>query len=148
MRPEKHSMQHWNRSMIKVYGAVRLADIEASQPAEWNISGATHVRVMLPASSASELNMQERGFFWADRTLKVSISLARCPVDLTKAVRLPVEKIDSHKKDLLRIACASFPYDRRFHVLPTCDDAVASMVLKEWVDSLDDVLACFSVKKL
>ena len=77
MRPEKHSMQHWNRSMIKVYGAVRLADIEASQPAEWNISGATHVRVMLPASSASELNMQERGFFWADRTLKVSISLAR-----------------------------------------------------------------------
>ena len=29
MRPEKHSMQHWNRSMIKVYGAVRLADIEA-----------------------------------------------------------------------------------------------------------------------
>ena len=96
MRPEKHSMQHWNRSMIKVYGAVRIADIEASQPAEWNISGATHVRVMLPASSASELNMQERGFFWADRTLKVSISLARCPVDLTKAVRLPVEKIDSH----------------------------------------------------
>ena len=148
MRPEKHSIQHWNRSMIKVYGAVRLADIEASQPAEWNISGATHVRVMLPASSASELNMQERGFFWADRTLKVSISLARCPVDLTKAVRLPVEKIDGHKKDLLRIACASFPYDRRFHVLPTCDDAVASMVLKEWVDSLDDVLACFFHEKI
>lgn len=134
--------------MIRSYGTIRLVDIEDVQPAEWDISGATHVRVRLPATPANELAMQKRGFFWADRTLKVSISLARCSVDLVKAIRLPVKKIDDHKEELLRIACASFSYDRRFHVLPVCDVSVASLVLKEWVESLDDVLACFFREKI
>lgn len=132
--------------MIKVWGSIRLADIESAQPADWDFTGATHVRVRLPATATNEIEMQRRGFFWADRTLKASISLARCPVDPAKAMRLPVEKLektDGHREDLLRIACASFPYDRRFHVLPDCDASIAALVLKDWVEALDDVLACF-----
>lgn len=128
--------------MIRAWGSVRLADIEAAAPASWDISGATHVRVTLPALAEYEVEMQKRGFFWADRTLKASISLARCPIDFAKAARLPVEKTKEHREEILRIASSSFPYDRRFHVLPACNASVAALVLKEWVDALEDVLVC------
>lgn len=128
--------------MLKVYGSVRLADREASQPEEWDFSGATHARVQLPSEPAHELEMQRRGFMFADRTLKASISLARCKVELEKFIRLPIVETSAYREDIFRIACSSFTADRRFHITPACDAGLASLVLREWVDKLDKAFMC------
>lgn len=84
-------MPRWKNIMIRQYGsAVRLADIEAAELANWDVTGATHVRVVLAANPVAELAMQRRGFVLADRTLKTSIILGRCTVDLDRLIRLPV----------------------------------------------------------
>ncbi len=131
--------------MIKAYGSVRLADIEAARPGEWDFSGATHARVQLPSEPDHELEMQRRGFVFADRTLKASISLGRCKVEkveLEKLIRLPIVETPAYREDIFRIACSSFTADRRFHILPACDADIASLVLREWVDALGSVLVC------
>ena len=129
--------------MIRRYGpVVRLADIEAVEPADWDVTGATHVRVVLAANPATELAMQRRGFILADRTLKTSISLGRCTVDLGRLIRLPVVETAQYKEDILHIACASFTADRRFHITPDCNPEIAAYVLREWVETLDETLVC------
>lgn len=128
--------------MIRNYGTVRLFDAEASEPEDWDISGATHARIVLDACPAHEMEMQRRGFLFADRTLKTSISLTRCPVDLDRMIRLTLVETNDYKQDILRIACASFVDDRRFHVAPDCDPTLAAIVLREWVEELDAVLVC------
>ena len=131
--------------MIKAYGSVRLADIEAARPGEWDFSGATHARVQLPSEPDHELEMQRRGFVFADRTLKASISLGRCKVEkveLEKLIRLPIVETPAYREDIFLIACSSFTADRRFHILPACDADIASLVLREWVDALGSVLVC------
>ena len=133
--------------MIKEYGSVRLLDIEASAPAVWDFSGVTHVRAVLDAGPAAEMEMQRRGFFFADRTLKVSISLSRLPDGLDRMIRLPVVETNGYRQDILRIACAAFTDDRRFHIRPDCDPELAGLVLREWVDGLDEVLVCLFREK-
>lgn len=129
--------------MIEEYGPVRLFNVEASVPCEWNFSGATHARVVLDADVATEVEMQRRGFILADRTLKTSISLARCADSLDKKIRLPLLETKEYKQDILRIASVSFTDDRRFHIIPDCSPVLAAMVLETWVKALDDVLLCF-----
>ena len=128
--------------MIRPYGPVRLADIEAAEPADWDFTGATHARVVLAANPAAILAMQRRGFMFADRTLKTSISLGRCTADLDRLIRLPVVETAQYKEDILRIACASFSEDRRFHIAPECNPELAAYVLKEWVEALEETLVC------
>ncbi len=135
-------MLSWRNIMIKEYGSVRLFNAEASVPEEWDFSGATHAKVVLDADAATEVEMQRRGFIFADRTLKTSISLARCADDLDKKVRLPLLETKEYKQDILRIACSSFADDRRFHIVPDCSPTLAAFVLEEWVEALDDVLVC------
>lgn len=133
--------------MIKKYGEIRLLDIEADVPAEWEFSGASHVRAVLNALPASEVEMQRRGFVLADRTLKVSISLSRLPEGMDRMIRLPVVETKQYREDILRIANDCFTEDRRFHVTPDCNGHVAAMVLQEWVEALDDVLVCLFREK-
>lgn len=129
--------------MIKEYGPIRLFDAEAASPQAWDFADATHAKIILDSRPSSVVAMQQQGFLFADRTLKTSISLARCTVELDRMVRLPLAETREHRQDILRIACASFVDDRRFHITPHCDPAVAAMVLEEWVRELDDVLVCF-----
>jgi len=128
--------------MIKRYGHIVLADIQADKPGSWDFQEASHVRIQLPASPSSVVAMQEAGFLWADRTLKTSIVLSRCDADLGRMIRLPVIETPDFKDDVFRIACASFSYDRRFHIEPVCSASTAALVLREWVDKLGDVLVC------
>ncbi len=128
--------------MIKEYGPIRLFHAEAASPTVWDFSGATHARIILDSRSTSIVAMQQQGFLFADRTLKTSISLARCTAPLDKLIRLPITETDGYRQDILRIACASFVDDRRFHITPHCDPTVAEIVLKEWVQKLEDVLVC------
>ena len=128
--------------MIKVYGDISLADIVAEKPDNWDITDATHVRVQLPSSASFGIKMQKAGFLFADRTIKTSISLSKCPLNLEKMLRLPIVENSAYKADILRIACASFVSDRRFHITPDCNADIAAHVLGTWVNELEDVLVC------
>lgn len=128
--------------MIKYYGTISLADVQAEKPEHWDFREASHARVQLPASPENVMAMQEEGFLWADRTLKTSIVLSRCMADLDRMIRLPVVATTDFKDDIYRIACSSFIYDRRFHIEPACSASTAALVLREWVDELGEVLIC------
>lgn len=128
--------------MLKKYGDISLMDITVSQPEEWNFEGADCARIEIPSNSNFEVQMQDKGFYWADRTLKVSISLAKLSENLEKYLRLPIEETTDYKKDILRIAVNSFTYDRRFHIAPQCNEEVSEKVLNVWVNALDKVLVC------
>ncbi len=128
--------------MIKDYGPIAVAEISAENPADWDFGGATHARVELPAAKHL-IAMQKAGFFWVDRTIEASISLAKCPLDLAKAIRLPVVATTAYKEDILRLACASFNFDRRFHLGYEYCLELASLVLRCWVEALGETLVCF-----
>lgn len=128
--------------MLKRYDHIILADIEDSSPQDWPVDvTATHMRVTLPANSAAEIEMQRRGFLWADRTLKASVSLSKLK-DVCGGGGLSVVETADYKKEILEIAASSFETDRRFHLTPDCCPAVARRVLEEWVNKLDKVLVC------
>ena len=93
--------------------------------------------IVAPTDAANEIRMQRNGFFFADRTVKTTIGLSKIAVDLDRFIRLPIIETMDFKDDVLRIAVASFAYDRRFHVLPDCSTDVSSVVLKKWVEELD-----------
>lgn len=128
--------------MLEQYGDIRLLNIQAAAPEVWNMTGADAVRIELPTNAASELEMYQKGFYLADRTIGVSISLAKLPENLDRYVRLPIVETDAYKEDILRIATQAFVYDRRFHILPVCNPAIAEKVLKKWVEELDKTLIC------
>lgn len=93
--------------------------------------------IVAPTDAANEIRMQRNGFFFADRTVKTTIGLSKIAVDLDRFIRLPIIETMDFKDDVLRIAVASFAYDRRFHVLPDYSTDVSSVVLKKWVEELD-----------
>lgn len=95
--------------------------------------------IVAPADAANEIRMQRDGFFFVDRTVKTTISLSKIAVDLERFIRLPIVETAEYKNDILRIAVASFVYDRRFHIKPDLNAEVAAEVLKQWVGDLDTV---------
>lgn len=95
--------------------------------------------IVAPADAANEIRMQRDGFFFVDRTVKTTISLSKIAVDLDRFIRLPIVETAEYKNDILRIAVASFAYDRRFHIKPDLNAEVAAGVLKQWVGELDKV---------
>lgn len=95
--------------------------------------------IVAPTHPANEIRMQRDGFFFVDRTVKTTISLSKIAVDLDRFIRLPIVETAEYKNDILRIAVASFAYDRRFHIKPDLNAEVAAGVLKQWVGELDKV---------
>ena len=118
--------------MIETYGDIVVTNEEAQ-------ANATVCRIIESADAANEIVRQRNGFFFADRTMKTTISLSKIAVDLDRFIRLPIIETAEYKADVLRIAVASFAYDRRFHVLPDCSRDVSGVVLKKWVEELDTV---------
>ena len=118
--------------MTETYGGITVANEETD-------ANATVCRVIESADAANEISRQRNGFFFADRTMKTTISLSKIAVDLDRFIRLPIIETTAYKDDILRIAVASFGYDRRFHVLPDCSTDVSGVVLKKWVAELDTV---------
>ena len=116
--------------MIETYGNIVVANEETD-------ANATVCRIVESAGAANEIARQKNGFFFADRTVKTTIGLSKIAVDLDRFIRLPIVETTEYKDDILRIAVASFGYDRRFHVLPDCSTDVSGVVLKRWVDELD-----------
>ena len=134
--------------MLKKYGHILVADYVATDIQEWDSLGAQYLRVELPTSAENEIQMQQKGFYFTDRTLKTSISLQKCPLDLNKFLRLPIEETTAYKDEIFQIAQNSFAYDRRFHFAPLCSREIASAVLQTYVQDLDKVLVALFKDKL
>ena len=113
----------------KRYGSVCLLNIECTEPWEWDEGDATHVRVCLPAARENQRIMRDRGFEFADRTLGVSLNLRRSCLDFKAMVRLKPELVRGKKEEILEIAKASFPTDRRFQVAPDYDERLSQEIL-------------------
>ena len=129
------------------YGDIFLAEEVGATPAEWNFGEATHARVVLPSCADTEIEMQRRGFVFADRTLKVSIPLSKVTMDLKRFQRMPIVETKDYQEEIFRIAHESFTRDRRFHVVPKCDQDVSAIVLRQWIDELDPTFVCLYHEK-
>lgn len=109
-----------------------------SSPEELKTYDFPITKISMPSSSENEVIMQENGFFFVDRTLRVSISLKKLKLELNEIVRCNIEKATSSDyDDILRIASGSFKYDRRFNLKPHYSSEIAYSFLKAKVNSLD-----------
>ncbi len=125
------------------FGECRLADICATGVEDWDLGEATHVRVSLPATVRNQVEMQARGYLLADRTLGASVPLKRPKVDFAALRRLPAQRSDGHAREILQIARAGFPEDRRFHLAPLCDDPqLFERILQDFLGNLRQPLVC------
>jgi len=100
-------------------------------------------KIIKETNADTEIEMQRRGYFFADRTLGVSINLSKCDLDFNKLIRLPITQSLDYKKEIMEIAIKAFPYDRRFHIQPDCNLEVAKKELSIWIDKLDNIFVCF-----
>ena len=101
------------------------------------------VKIIESTSAANEVKWQQEGALWVDRTLGVTIVPSRVTLDLKRFMRLEMVETMEYREDILRIAEASFPYDRRFNLTPDCDPAVRHAELKKWVDDLGPTWVAF-----
>ncbi len=118
--------------MIETYGHIAVAN-------EITDENADVIRIEESSDAANEIHLQREGFFFADRTVKATISLSKIAFDLDRFIRLPIIETNTYKTDILRIAEASFNYDRRFHIFPDCSTDISRLVLKQWIDKLEQV---------
>ena len=116
--------------------------MRAESPEAWDFGEATHACVTIPSCADTETIMQRQGFIFADRTLKVTIGLSKVSGDLKRFIRLPIVETSDYKDDIFTIAHESFTRDRRFHILPKCDQAVSGLVLRDWVAAIDKAWVC------
>lgn len=125
-----------NREERRQYGNIRLLDIECEHPYDWDTGDATHVRVSMPPRYENQAEMARWGFFLSDRTLGISLNLARSTMDFAALVRREPEITGEKRAEVLEIARQSFPTDRRFHVAPAPSQEIADKVLAGWVEEL------------
>ena len=113
----------------------------------YDIKGKRYGREVLPSCADAEFEMVRDGWYFADRTLKVTIQLTKVTADLKRLQRLPIVESPDYTEDIFRIAHESFTRDRRFHVAPKCDQTISAIVLREWVDNLGVSLVCLYHEK-
>lgn len=109
---------------------------------QYDINGRCYEREVLPSCADTEFDMVRNGWYFADRTLKVSIPLAKVSDDLKRLQRIPVVESEAYRDEIFRIAHESFTRDRRFHVAPKCDQTISAVVLRKWVGELGPSLVC------
>ncbi|MBQ3818962.1 GNAT family N-acetyltransferase [bacterium] len=123
--------------MLKKYNDITVFETNKID----DMQDADIIKIVLPTSIENENKMKEIGFLFADRTLGVSIQLSKTELNFDKLIRLPIEETDGYKTEIEEIALKSFPYDRRFHLKLNYDDEeLFKLIIKEWVNDLDNVL--------
>ena len=123
---------------IKKYGNITLINIVSDEPMEWDISGATHVRVRLPPSPKSAVIMQHMGYQFVDRMLNVSVNLKKIDDNLKKAIRVKAVLEAGRREEILELAIKSFARDRRFHLEAEYNDEIAAQVIKGYMEEVPE----------
>lgn len=131
----------------KKYKDIILLDIYTEEVAEWDTSGSTNQRIFLPATSANEIEMQNRGFYLSDRTLGASIRLNGASRNFSEMIKMSIIESTDYIEDIRKIARCSFSQDRRFCILPICTQEIADLVLEEWIATIDRALICLYKEK-
>lgn len=126
----------------KQYSGIMLTNIIADEPARWDVSDATHVRVSLPSDVKHMLYMQQNGYQFVDRMLDVTISLKRCTMDLQKSIRIKPVLVQDRKEEITWLAQQSFVRDRRFHVETEYNQKLANQIIKGWVEEIPEFYVC------
>ena len=103
------------------------------------------VKLIINPKNCDVVDMEKRGYMFADRTIETSIPLSHQD-NLEKFIRLPIVETDEYKDELFQIASKSFPYDRRFHLKKQYNQELADTVIKDWIYKLDKSLVCFYKK--
>ena len=127
----------------KSYPGFDLVNIQVEKPDELPEISTGFVRVEIPSVAGNDFRMKARGYTFGDRTLGVAINLKRIEMDLDKMIRFEVRKArEEDMEAVMKIALASFPTDRRFHVKPEPDQNVADEILRDWVGQLNNIYVC------
>ncbi len=126
----------------KQYGDVVLSSISAKEPEKWDVEGATHVRVSLPADIKNLVSMQEMGYQFVDRMYDVTINLKRNKLDLDKCIRIQPQPVKDYRDEIKELAVASFETDRRFHVEVNYNTDIAKQIIEGWVNEIPEFYVC------
>lgn len=128
-------MENWRAKLI-------FKQFSTDKIDKYDLQGVTHLKIEIPAEAYKEVEMYRKGYFLADRTIGVTVSLNKLDIALDKLIRLPIIESSEFKNEILKIAQESFPYDRRFHLTPECNNEIACAELHNWVSDLGSVLIC------
>lgn len=120
------------------HGRFTLLEIESENKYDWDETCADRIRVSLAPSHANQMAMAESGYVFADRTIDVSINLARTSLDFGSLIRTEPTMIDDRRDEIAAIAEECFTTDSRFHLRPNTQDDDSGIVIRHWVDALSD----------
>lgn len=127
--------------MIKDFHGVVVAEYHSVEESINCSLNADLIRVEIPSNSDDIVFLQKRGFFFADRTIGVSISLNKINVDLDRCIRVETILESSLsvqvKEKILKIAVDSFLYDRRFNLRLKCSKDISNKVISEYIKEID-----------
>ena len=128
---------------IEKYPSFSLRQIEALSVDDVPYVDSTDFyRVELPAHPNNVVEMEKKGYVFADRTLGVEISLKRSKIDYQKLVRFSISNGNADDDVIRQIAFDSFPSDRRFHVNSVQDLNVATQIIDKWIYDLTTIYVC------
>ena len=130
------------KNVRKQYGDIVLHNIEDETWNVWDVSGATHIRVSLPAEIQNTLAMQEKGYQFVDRMLDVTVNLRQVSLDLDKCIRIKPILSCEYKDDIKKIALENFTMDRRFHVEIDYNQQIAKKIIDGWVEEIPEFYLC------
>lgn len=139
--------------MLIKYDDIYLDDVDIKSVDELTSSRdttgvATVIRVSIPSSKDNLQKMTALGFTFVDRTIKASISISKCSLDLERMVRVQLEPttqlLDQSYETLLNVACASFTEDSRFNLsvsdsgcgIDSNNASTVPVVLRNWFREL------------
>lgn len=125
------------------YGSdIKLMNICTDEMGEWDVAGATNVRLSVPCDFKYKKLIEQQGFVFVDRMYDVSVNLMRNQIDYSKMVRITPEYTEENKDEIKQIAHECFLTDRRFHVDVEYNQSKADIIMDNWIDELDGVYIC------
>ncbi len=115
-----------------------LREIVTDEVTDFPLDGCDYIRVKTPAKYEFQDDLEKKGFFRADRMLKVSINLKRIDPDIDKKIRQQVVSVTDKEEEIFAIAKKSFPVDRRFHISREYNDDLASSVIRHRMGEIQE----------
>ena len=115
-----------------------LREIVMDEVRDFPLDGCDYIRVKTPARYEFQDDLEKKGFFRADRMLKVSINLRHIDPEIDKKIRQQVVPTTENKDEIFAIAKKSFPVDRRFHIAREYDDELAASVIRHRMEEIEE----------
>ncbi len=135
----KKEIYEVNKKIVHDYVFYEIDDVLAINEEIMSIrksDEADIIRVEVAANAENEYFMQKNNFYFADRTIKTSLSLSKLPKNIEKMQRVEIIEAHTNREKIKTIAYNSFHTDRRFHLLEKCDNDFAEIRISQYIDDL------------